>query len=107
MEIRPQCDDGTLPRDNIFEKLADVAKQLSGGTGGIFTVTGNMRPQMEAAGFVDIVERRFKVPLGPWSSNPVYQNLGYFFELFWRSGCHGWMMGPATRALGVSIWLVY
>jgi hypothetical protein len=102
IEIKPQCDDGTLPANNIFQRCADIAKELSGG-GPAFIITGNIRPQMEAAGFVDIVERRYKVPLGPWSSNPIYQDLGYYFEMFWRTGCHGWLMGPATRALGVSV----
>lgn len=55
---------------------------------------------MEKAGFVDIVEVRHKLPLGPWSSDPVYQNLGMYFELYWRTGCQGWLMQSLVKNLG-------
>ena len=101
MEIKPRCDDGTLPEGNVFQKWADLAKQLTG-IGRGFMITSNMRPQMEEAGFEDISERHYKLPLGPWSSNQRYQQLGFFFEMFWRTGCQGWLMGGLTRHLGVN-----
>ena len=92
IEHQPCCDDGTLPTNNILGRWADLVPQLN---------TKNMRSQLAEAGFVDIVERRFKLPLGPWSSNPRYQNLGRFYEMFWRTGLQGWLIGATmTRDLG-------
>jgi hypothetical protein len=98
-DIRPRCDDGTLPVDNIFQTIFDLAAQLSN-TGRQFTITGSMKQWMENAGFVDIVEVHRKLPLGPWSSDPVYQNLGMYFEMYWRTGCQGWLMQSLVNNLG-------
>jgi len=59
-----------------------------------------MRAELEAAGFVDIVEIRHKLPLGPWSSNALYQQIGAYYEMFWRTGCQGWLMASMTQDLG-------
>lgn len=99
IEIKPQCDDGTLPDNSIYHKWADLAQELTG-AGTNFTFTGRMKRQLEEAGFVDVVELRLKLPLGPWSSNPVYQDLGRYFEMYWRTGSQGWLLGACTRNLG-------
>ena len=101
VEIKPRCDDGTLPKDNVFQTLADLSTQI-GVSGTQVHLAHSMRSQMEEAGFTEIVERRYKLPLGPWSSDPTYQRLGLFYEMFWRTGCQGWLMGSLTRILRVS-----
>lgn len=55
---------------------------------------------MATAGFVDIVEVRHKLPLGPWSSDARLYELGRYFEMFWRTGCQGWLMQSFIKDLG-------
>jgi hypothetical protein len=99
VEPKPRCDDGTLPTPNVLQKCFDLVETLNG-VGGNFSVIDQIKPQLAEAGFVDIVEHRYKLPLGPWSSNPMYQDLGRYYEMFWRTGVQGWLMGPLTRNLG-------
>lgn len=55
-----------------------------------------------SAGFVDVVEKRFKWPIGPWSSDPRLKEIGRWNLLNWEEGMEGWVIAPYTRVLGVS-----
>ena len=99
IEIQPRCDDDTLPPDNPFMQWANLADKLRN-KGKHFLIANTMKADMEAAGFVDIVEIRHKLPLGPWSSNALYQQIGTYYEMFWRTGCQGWLMASMTKDLG-------
>jgi hypothetical protein len=57
---------------------------------------------MVKAGFVDVVERRFKVPIGGWPADPRLQQLGLYNRLQWAEGIEGWSMYLLTNVLGVS-----
>lgn len=56
---------------------------------------------MREAGFVDVVEKRFKWPIGPWSSDPKLKEIGRWNLLNWEEGMEGWVMAAYTRVLGV------
>jgi hypothetical protein len=57
---------------------------------------------MVKAGFVDVVERRFKVPIGGWPGDPGLKQLGLYNRLQWVEGIEGWCMYLLTTVLGVS-----
>lgn len=57
---------------------------------------------ISSAGFVDVVEKRFKWPIGPWSSDPRLKEIGRWNLLNWEEGMEGWVIAPYTRVLGVS-----
>ena len=100
IEIQPRSDK-PLPQDSVFRRWRVMAEMLHNKTGRSFFVSGEMKAHMAAAGFVEIVEKRYSLPLGAWSSDPRARDLGKFYELFWRTGMHGWIIRPATQALGV------
>lgn len=58
---------------------------------------------IKEAGFVDVVEKRFKWPIGPWSSDPRLKEIGRWNLLNWEEGMEGWVIAPYTRVLGVSL----
>src|SRR5271170_58595 len=76
VEILPQSDDGTCPPDSIFVELAGIARLMHPITGRDFNISDGMKTMMEDAGFVDTVEHRLKLPLGAWSSDLRYQEIG-------------------------------
>lgn len=96
-EVKPRCDDGTLPPHNIFQKWAKLTERSLDDIDPNYHIAEQMKPRLVEAGFVDIVERRYRFPLGPWSSDPMYQDLGRYYELFFRTGCQGWLMAVLTR----------
>lgn len=65
-----------------------------------------IQPQMKnlitAAGFVDVVEYKFKWPLGPWSNDPRLKDIGRWNMHSWEIGLEGWTMALLTRCKGVS-----
>jgi len=69
-------------------------------TGMTFRTVERMRDMMLDAGFVDVVERTFVWPIGPWPSDPKLKDLGRWGERNWADGLEGWVMALYTRMLG-------
>lgn len=67
-----------------------------------FRIAERMDQEMKAAGFVDVTQKKAKLPLGHWSADPTYREIGTLFEQYYRTGLEGWMMHVMTRSMGVS-----
>ncbi len=103
LDIQPKSEDGSLPPDSILFQWNAVARGWARATGKTFLVATEVNQQIADAGFVDVVEEIFKVPLGPWSSDERFKELGRYYQQFWREGMEGWVMAIATRHLGASL----
>lgn len=53
------------------------------------------------AGFENVVEQRYKMPVGPWSSDPKLKEIGRWHLLECFQGIEGWSMALLTRVMGV------
>jgi hypothetical protein len=62
-----------------------------------------MKQKIEETGFVNIVEKVFKVPLGGWPADTKLRELGQWTLLGFDVGLEGYAMATLTRVLGVSI----
>ncbi|KAF2875947.1 S-adenosyl-L-methionine-dependent methyltransferase [Massariosphaeria phaeospora] len=71
-------------------------------TGMTFKTVERMRGEMEAAGFVDVVERKFLWPIGTWPKERRLKELGRWGERNWSEGIEGWVLALYTRVLGWS-----
>jgi SAM-dependent methyltransferase len=103
LDIQPKSEDGSLPPDSVLFQWNEAARNWARGTGKTFFVANKVKQQMTEAGFVDVVENIYKLPLGPWSSDERFKTIGRFYREFWREGMEGWVMAIATRYLGVSL----
>lgn len=72
-----------------------------------FKIAEEMAGMISSAGFVDVVEKRFKWPIGPWSSDPRLKEIGRWNLLNWEEGMEGWVIAPYTRVLGVSEFFIF
>jgi hypothetical protein len=99
--VEPRCDDGTLKPDSILYRWHDFAVSMESTLKKPLNVTETMKESIIEAGFVDVVETRFKMPLGPWTSDPRMKELGRWYRNYWETGMEGWSMAPGTRHLGV------
>ena len=97
----PHSDDGTLIQGGAFHRWTQFAVEVQQRTGKPLFVFDTMRQTIADAGFVDMVEYRFKWPVGSWSSDEHYRELGRWYKEFWIHGMEGWMMANATRVLRV------
>lgn len=103
LNIEPKSEDDSLPADSILFQWTTIAQNWTRATSKKFLVANELKQQIADAGFVDVVEQIFKLPLGTWSSDERFKNIGRFYQQFWREGMEGWVMAIATRHLGVRL----
>ncbi|KAL2784371.1 S-adenosyl-L-methionine-dependent methyltransferase [Aspergillus keveii] len=99
--VVPKSDDGSTD-GTIFEQWGKVSLQAGDAFGKSLRIVDESRDRMIKAGFVDVVERRFKVPIGGWPGDPGLKQLGLYNRLQWVEGIEGWCMYLLTTVLGVS-----
>ncbi|KAF5665745.1 methyltransferase [Fusarium heterosporum] len=63
---------------------------------------GKLAAKMQAAGFVNVTERIFHVPLGTWPKNQVLKTVGLYWRTILTDGLQAIALGPMTRGMGWS-----
>ncbi|KAJ6010831.1 hypothetical protein N7451_002243 [Penicillium sp. IBT 35674x] len=95
--IRVYSDDNSVPGDSILGQWGDIWFPCSERAGRPFGIEETMRASLEKAGFVDIQEKVYKVPLGPWPRDPVLKELGLLHTHHWSTGLEGYCMLLLTK----------
>lgn len=103
ISVVPKSQDGSTD-GTIFEKWGAVSLQAGDAFGKTLRIAEEAKDRMIAAGFVDVVERRYKVPIGPWARDPHLKDLGRYNRLYWEEGIQGWAMMLLTKVLKVRIY---
>jgi hypothetical protein len=80
----------------LFTKVGEI-------TGQSFRISDTMRDNIKEAGFVNVVEKVFKTPLGGWPADPKLKEIGRWTLLGFDIGLEGYVMAGLTRALKVSV----
>ncbi|PBP24842.1 S-adenosyl-L-methionine-dependent methyltransferase [Diplocarpon rosae] len=62
-----------------------------------------MCQKIAEAGFVNIVERVYKAPLGGWAADRKLRELGQWALLAFETGLEGYSLATLTRVLGWSV----
>lgn len=97
--VHIQSSGSPLPPTSIFRRWTDAFYSASENFGKTMRICENMGSLIQEAGFVDVVEKRFRWPLGPWSSDPKLKEVGRWNLLNWEDGMEGWVMALYTRQL--------
>ncbi len=81
-------------KDHIFKRWISLLCAAAENTGRSLTVAqgGRMKRMMEEAGFVDVVERGWNVPIGGWSSDPKLRLIGQYNQLFCDQSLEGFAL---------------
>ena len=93
------CDDGTLkPGDPVEDWMKTVGRGMA--AMGVNVLAMEKNPEnLLAAGFANITERRFKLPLGVWPRDPKMKMIGLYNRSIIFDGLHGISIGACTRGL--------
>lgn len=91
------ADDDSLPKDNILHTWGPNIIGAAGKSGRPLDTLDTMREQIEKAGFVDIHEKVYKWPIGPWPKDPVLKETGRLNHHMWKAGMEGWAMYLLTK----------
>lgn len=88
------CDDDTLPSDSILVPLREMFIKAAARSGRPLDTMLQMRSRIEAAGFVNVQQQDYKMPIGTWPKLQVYKDAGKANRLQIRSGMEGWYVFP-------------
>ncbi|KAE8151780.1 S-adenosyl-L-methionine-dependent methyltransferase [Aspergillus avenaceus] len=100
MSIEFKSDNGALTRDHVLSVWSRTFIEAGERFGKTFRIAELARGYMVEAGFQNVVERRFKLPVGPWSKDEQYKQLGMWNLLHCEQGIEGWAMALLTRVMG-------
>ncbi|KAK2764504.1 hypothetical protein FQN54_009199 [Arachnomyces sp. PD_36] len=96
--VVPKSDDGTTD-GTVFEKWGQVSLEAGDAFGKSLRMAEEAASKIAQAGFVDVVEKRFKCPIGPWPKDRRLKELGLYNRLNWEEGIEGWTLMLLTKIL--------
>jgi hypothetical protein len=98
----PFCDDGTMPADWPFLQWANLGERAAITGNRPLNIADKLKTWYEEAGFVDVQEKIFKLPVNQWPQDRHMKALGTMSEDNWLSGLSGFTMAHFTRTLNWS-----
>jgi len=87
------------PDDPMVKYWGFVADGLAT-TGVDFHLAPRLSSFMRDAGFINVTERVFFTPIGPWPKNRVMKEVGLYWRAVIMEGLEAIALGPFTRGLG-------
>jgi hypothetical protein len=96
----PECEDGTMAPDNPMALYWGHVPNGLLNLGIDFLITPQLSQMMRDAGFVDVTERIFYTPIGPWPRNRALREVGLYWRAVLMEGLEAIALGPLTRGLG-------
>lgn len=102
MSVTLTSDDGSVTKDSPLDRWGKITLEAGDAMGKDFRIHEQVKGYLDAAGFEDVVEQSYKLPIGSWSVDPHLREIGRWNEVRWRQGIEGWSLDLFTRILGWS-----
>ncbi|KAN0096395.1 S-adenosyl-L-methionine-dependent methyltransferase [Hyaloscypha variabilis] len=99
MDIEFKSDDGSVGEGHIMQRWSKTFIDCGEQMGRTFLIGKQAKGLLEAAGFVNVVEKKYKVPVGSWPSNKELKNIGQYNLLYCVQGLEGWALWILTTIL--------
>lgn len=97
LDVRVYSDDGTLKPEHMLHGWGNIFVACSERAGRSLRTHEKMRSAIEKAGFVDVHEERYKIPMGPWSKDKLLKEAGHLQYAHWNAALEGWAMWLLTH----------
>ncbi|KAF9886622.1 hypothetical protein FE257_011262 [Aspergillus nanangensis] len=101
MSIQFSSDDGTVTDDHVLAVWSKTFVAAGEKFGKTFCIADLAKGYIQQAGFQNVTEYRFKLPIGPWSRDKKLKKLGRWNQVHCEQGIEGWAMALLTRVMGV------
>lgn len=92
-------DDGTVKPDSPLNVAVQLTKKAMAAIDRPFPVAGTLKKRLEDAGFVDVHERIYRQPIGPWPKDPVLKHTGAMALVMLETGIEAYSLAAWTRIL--------
>ncbi|EED14088.1 conserved hypothetical protein [Talaromyces stipitatus ATCC 10500] len=97
-----KSDDGTLNRAEAIKTWQQKLNEASERVGQPMNSVETLKARLERAGFVDVRDDAYKVPVGPWPKDRRLKELGYMMLFHCFEALEAFTLAPFTRVLGWS-----
>lgn len=99
LEVSPviETDDDSLPSDSILNDWGPNMLGCGERAGRGCDTLDSMVDRIGDAGFLNIRQKNYKWPIGPWPRNQQLKEAGTVNLQHWLSGMEGWCMWLLTR----------
>ena len=78
-----------MPLDSAVGQWGPLFKAAVATSGKPADMIYTMRAKIEAAGFVNVQEKTYRVPTGTWAKHPLLKEAGKFNKLQFKEGIEG------------------
>ncbi|KAJ3522181.1 hypothetical protein NM208_g12970 [Fusarium decemcellulare] len=95
-----RSEDGTIRPDSPMVTWVEVFKKMGEELGKTFFACEMACDAMKAAGFVNVSERRIKMPIGMWPKDKHLKQIGAFNRQYLLQGLEGFVIRGLTELLG-------
>jgi hypothetical protein len=96
-DVRVRSDDDSLKQEHHLWRWGDMFIRCAERAGRSLNVHETMRTAIEKAGFVEVHEKRSRIPLGPWPRDKVLKEVGQLQYAHWNAALEGWAMWLLTH----------
>jgi metalloendopeptidase OMA1, mitochondrial len=98
----PYCDDGTMPADWPFKEWTASLDESSMKLERPLRIANKLKRWFAQAGYVDVHEKIFKLPVNTWPKDPEMKTLGMWWQQNLLLGLQGFSLAYFSRMLGWS-----
>ena len=96
-----ECDDGSLSEDSPLRQWGPIQLEAGEKMGKSLAVSQHIKDRMIEAGFLDVREIKFKLPVGPWSSDEKMKKIGSWNLFFFLQDTEAFCIYLLGRVMGV------
>jgi hypothetical protein len=100
MHVIPTSYDNSLPKNSQIQAFYDVLAEVGQGIGIDLAVAQKFHGMLEKAGFEEVTETVFDLPIGGWMPDRRMREVGLFQQFQMTEGLHGIAFGLLTRVAG-------
>ncbi|KUJ08759.1 S-adenosyl-L-methionine-dependent methyltransferase [Mollisia scopiformis] len=95
----PKSEDGTVTPGSPFHRWGDLIFEAGDKLGKTYRTAYNTEAWIEEAGFINVVEKKYKMPIGRWPADAKLKEIGMWFRAYFEDGMEGYAMALLTRVL--------
>ncbi|CAI7564089.1 unnamed protein product [Penicillium pancosmium] len=96
-DVRVRSDDMTLKEEHQLSKWGNIFINCAERAGRSLNIHETMRSSIEKAGFVEVHEKKSRIPLGAWPRDKVLKETGRLQYAHWNAALEGWAMWLLTH----------
>lgn len=107
MDIQFRSDDGTVQPGDVVSEWSRIFIGAGEKMGRTFKIAERSKKLIEEAGFVDVVEKKYKLPVGGWPKDEKLKEIGRWNLLFLTEGLEGMSLFILKNILQVSQYFLF